>query len=156
MNKFLTCQLITVLPIFMQGESIISKNIMYNLAMPAGRPSKFKRTEFGKRIYEARLKSGLTQKHLAEKLKVTQPTYADWERRAVSIKPKYLAQLSELLGVSLEYLVGSDLNKKAQSKGGPVGKVRRVFEEVNELSRHQQQRILGVVEDMIAAQRTKT
>ena len=38
-----------------------------------------------------------------------------------------------------------------QRKGGPVGKARRVFEEVSKLPRHQQQRILGIVEDLIAA-----
>lgn len=140
----------------MQGDSIILEKGVYAWPMPAGRPSKFQRTAFGKRIYEARVKAGLTQKQVSEKLEVTQPTYADWERRAVSIKPDYLAMLSKILDVSLEYLVGTDSKKQSRSTGGPVGKVRQVFNEVNSLSRHQQKRIISVVEDMIAAQRAKT
>jgi hypothetical protein len=50
----------------------------------------------------------------------------------------------------VDYLLGRE--NGGQRKGGPVGKARRVFEEVSRLPRHKQQRILGIVEDLIAAQ----
>jgi hypothetical protein len=56
-----------------------------------------------------------------------------------------------LLNVSVDYLLGHE--NSGQRKGGPTGKARRVFEEVIKLPRHQQQRILGIVQDLIAAQR---
>jgi len=36
---------------------------------------------------------------------------------------------------------------------GPIGKARRVFEEVSKVARHPQQRILGIVENLLAADR---
>jgi hypothetical protein len=58
-----------------------------------------------------------------------------------------------VLNVSVDYLLGRE--NGGQRKGGPVGKARRVFEEVSKLPRHQQQRILGIVEDLISAQRAQ-
>lgn len=74
--------------------------------MSAGRPAKSERSAFGERLYQARLKKGLTQVDVANALGITQPSYADWERKSLALKPEYLAKLSEILDVSLEYLVG--------------------------------------------------
>jgi len=38
------------------------------------------------------------------------------------------------------------------ARGGPVGRVRRVFESVSQLPRQQQQRIIDVVEALVAQQ----
>jgi transcriptional regulator with XRE-family HTH domain len=88
---------------------------------------------------------------LADKLGITQSTYAGWERRTTALKPEFISKLAATLNVSVDFLLGHD--NGGQRKGGPVGKARRVFEEVSKLPRHQQQRILGIVEDLIAAQR---
>ena len=88
---------------------------------------------------------------LADGLGVTQSTYAGWERRTTALKPEYISKLAAMLNVSVDYLLGHE--NGGQRKGGPVGKARRVFEEVSKLPRHQQQRILRIVEDLIAAQR---
>ena len=58
-----------------------------------------------------------------------------------------------MLNVSVDYLLGRE--NGGPKKGGPIGKARRVFEEVSKLPRHQQQRILGIVEDLMAAQRVQ-
>jgi len=88
---------------------------------------------------------------LADRLGITQSTYAGWERRTTALKPEQISKLAEVLNVSVDYLLGRDNGR--QRKGGPVGKARRIFEEVSQLPRHKQQRILGVVEDLLAAQR---
>jgi transcriptional regulator with XRE-family HTH domain len=118
-----------------------------------GRPPKFARSPFGERLLAARQQAGLSQVQIAEKLAVTQQTYAGWERRTTALKPEYIAKLSSLLNVSVDYLLGRE--NGGQRKGGPIGKARRVFEEVSRLPRHKQQRILGIVEDLIAAQRVQ-
>lgn len=51
--------------------------------------------------------------------------------------------------MSVDYLLGHE--NGAPRKGGPVGKARRVFEEISKLPRQRQQRILGIVEDLLAA-----
>jgi transcriptional regulator with XRE-family HTH domain len=110
---------------------------------------KFQRSPFGEKLLAARQQAGLSQIQIADKLGITQQTYAGWERRTTALKPEYISKLAAILNVSVEYLLGHENGGK--QKGGPIGKARRVFEEVSRLPRHQQQRILGIVEDLIAA-----
>jgi transcriptional regulator with XRE-family HTH domain len=123
--------------------------------MHGGRPPKStQRTAFGKRLYNARIEKGLSQAYVAGQLGITQPSYADWERKAISLKPEYLPMLAELLDVSVEQLLGSTASKQRKG-GGPTGKLRRVFDQVSELPHSQQRRIISIVEDMLIAQKTK-
>ncbi len=135
----------------MQAVSVISQVPVYDLAVPGGRPPKSSRSPFGQRLYNARQQMGYSQTQVAELLGVTQPSYADWERSTTALRPEHLSHLATVLHVSVEYLLGHD---KAPQRGtGPVGKTRRVFDEVSRLPRSQQQHIVRVVEDLIAAQR---
>lgn len=72
----------------------------------------------------------------------------------MAIRPEYLPQLAELLEVTADYLVGTVSSNGR--RGGPTGKLRRLFDEVGGLSRHQQQRIASVIEDMVTAHRAKS
>jgi len=137
----------------MQAFSVFPETTDYSLGMIVGRPAKFKRSPFGERLLAARHQAGLSQVQIAGKLEITQQTYAGWERRTTALKPEYLSKLSSLLNITVDYLLGYD--NGGHRKGGPTGKARRVFEEVSTLPRHQQQRILGIVEDLIAAQRVQ-
>jgi len=117
--------------------------------MQTGRPSKRPRPPFGARLHALREEAGLTQAQVAEKLGISQRAYAFWERETVALRAEQLATLAQVLGVTVDALVGRQAAK--QRGAGPVGKARRVFEKVSKLPRHKQQRILGVVEDMLAA-----
>ncbi|MCD8208568.1 MAG: helix-turn-helix domain-containing protein [Bacteroidales bacterium] len=61
----------------------------------------------GYRIAEERKKLGLTQRQLAEKLKVSQKSISKYERD--DRRPSYetLLEMSILFGVSVDYLVGT-------------------------------------------------
>jgi transcriptional regulator with XRE-family HTH domain len=135
----------------MQGQSVFFPDCRYDSVMPAGRPAKFKRTPFGERLYAARLHAGLSQVQVADRLKIRQPSYAAWERQAISLRPEFIPQLASLLNVSVEHLLGCDSKPNRQS--GPIGKARAIFEEVSKLPRHQQQHILRYVEDMLRLHR---
>ncbi len=137
----------------MQADSLFLDSVQYTVPMTAGRPAKFTRSAFGEKLFAARQQMGLSQMQLAEKLGITQSTYAGWERRTTALRPDYIAKIAGVLNVSVDYLLGRE--NGGQRKGGPVGKARRVFEEVSKLPRHQQQRILGIVEDLISAQRAQ-
>lgn len=119
--------------------------------MNTGRPASQPRTPFGERLHAAREARGLSQAQVAEHLGMSQNAYACWERKPVALRPDQVEQLAKILGVSIDVLFIA--NGGPNRKGGPTGKARRVFDEVSRLPRKRQQRILSVVEDMLAAQR---
>mgnify|MGYP001592165902 CR=1 FL=1 len=135
----------------MQAQTINNFWVAYNADMRTGRPTKTPRTTFGARLCALREAAGLSQQEVADRLQITQPSYAYWERHEVALKPDQLTKLAAVLKVSVERLLEEP--KSNNSRGGPVGKARRVFEEVSSLPRHQQQRIIGVVEDLLSVQR---
>jgi transcriptional regulator with XRE-family HTH domain len=98
----------------------------------------------------AREAVGLSQAQVAEQLGISQPAYADWERRPVALRPDQVERLTQILKISSEQLYGPPATK---ARGGPVGKARRAFEQVSKLPRNQQKHIIRVVEDLLVAQR---
>jgi transcriptional regulator with XRE-family HTH domain len=116
--------------------------------MPAGRPAKQPRPSFGERLALARQQAGLTQLQLAEKLGTRQRVITHWEREPVALRADQLAALADALGVSTDYLVGR--NPPRAGGTGPVGRARRAFDALNRLPRHRQQRIIEVVETLVA------
>lgn len=101
----------------------------------------------------ARERLGLSQAELATQLGTSQKVIAYWERNPVALRADQLTSLATALQVTPEELLGERPPKSRN--GGPVGKARRLFEAVSALPRHQQQRILGVIEDLLAAHRQK-
>lgn len=115
----------------------------------------------GAHLVELRQAAGLSQYELADATGEPQANIAFWERSAKPPRSDVLPKLARALGVSVEALLlsenGATAKKKATSaatlrRGAPSGKTRRVFEEVSTLPRAQQQRIVGIVQDLIKAQ----
>ena len=94
------------------------------------------------------LEAGLSQRELADKLQITQRALSWWERQPVALRPEQLVALATTLGVTADFLLGIDASRKRGT--GPTGKARRVFEAVSKLPRHQQQKIVDVVETFVA------
>lgn len=137
----------------MQAFSPFSDNNVIMSGMNSGRPAKTKRSPFGERLFHAREKKGLSQMQVADMLNIPYQTYANWERRHVAIKPDDLAKLANALDTTVNILLGSQ--SKTNKQFGPVGKARKLFEQVSNLPRYQQQRILGMIEDMLLAHEAK-
>ena len=115
--------------------------------MKTGRPSKRPRPPFGERLHKFREEAGLTQAQVAKELSISARAYAFWEREQVSLKVEQLTILSNVLGATIEQLVG---NKQKSRRGGPTGKMRQLFETASQLPRTQQQKIAEFVEPFIA------
>ena len=79
---------------------------------------------------------------------MTQRAYAYWERNPVALRPDQMQKLAFALSVSVEELIGENGCKKRG--GGPAGKARQVFEAVSRLPRRQQQKIVEVVQALVA------
>lgn len=134
----------------MQAKKITTACLPYDVGMNTGRPSTRPRTPFGERLHAAREERGLSQSQIAEQLGISQNAYACWERNPVALRPEQIAQVAKILNVSVESLFGE--NNHQTRRVGPIGKALRVFEQVSHLPRKRQQRILGVVEDLLSAQ----
>lgn len=69
--------------------------------------------EFSERLKNLRKEAGLTQVDVAEKLGISQPAYASWERGVKKPTQDNLVKIAQVLNVSIDYLVGnSDENLK--------------------------------------------
>lgn len=119
---------------------------VYDVCMhPGGRPAKQERSNWGERLAQARARSGLSQKDLADKMGVTQQAIAAWERKITAVRSDTLMRLASILGISSDELLGI----KPGRKNSPSGKLHRVFEEVSKLPRRQQQKVVEFVEAFV-------
>jgi transcriptional regulator with XRE-family HTH domain len=84
---------------------------------------------------------------MAEALAIKQQSYAAWERRSTPLKPEQLATLAKVLDCSIADLIGQA--PKVKRGTGPAGRIRRVFEAVNQLPRHQQNKVAEFVEAFV-------
>ena len=115
--------------------------------MQAGKPARSTKTDFAQRLMALREAAGLSQRDMARQLGISQPSYANWERYNVSLKPEQLTLLAKTLGVTAAMLVEGQ--PTAVKRGGPTGKVRQVFERVNQLPRQQQNKVVEFVEAFV-------
>lgn len=140
---------IAALLLTVQAIPLTDSERVYAGGMQTGRPSNKTRPTFGARLHALREQAGLSQQQVAEALGLTQRAYAYWERNQVALRPEQIVRLAQILGVSVEELLSGEGEKLR--RGGPTGRMRRVFDEVSALPRSRQQRIVTVVEDMLTA-----
>lgn len=114
---------------------------------PGGRPAKKSRSTLGERLAEARIKAGLSQAEVAERMGTTQPAIAYWERGAQRLRSDVVARLSEILGVSADELLGT---KTRRQTAKPTGRARQLFDAVSKMPRRQQEKVLAVLEPFVA------
>lgn len=93
--------------------------------------------------------AGLTARELARQLNVHHSTVLKWEELERVAKSEYLVPVSELLGVSIEELLGKPRPRRS---GAPAGRARQTFEKVSRQTRTQQKKILDVVDALLAQQ----
>ena len=67
--------------------------------------------EFSERLKDLRKQAGLTQVDVAEKLGISQPAYASWERGVKKPTQENLVKIAQILNVSVDYLVGNKKKK---------------------------------------------
>jgi transcriptional regulator with XRE-family HTH domain len=117
--------------------------------MPSGRPSPEPRTPFGQRLLAAREAAGRSQAEVAAKLGLKQAAYAAWERYPVALRPDQIEAVARLLKIPVRELF--EKPSRRLRRNGPVGRARRAFEEVSQLSRAEQKNILEMVEVLVRA-----
>ena len=98
-------------------------------------------------LRKLREQAGLSQRELARQIGERQSNVSFWERTGLIPRSDKLASIAQALGVTVEELLGQQKRRRAVSPGG---KVRHVFEQVQRLPRRKQDRIVEVVEALVA------
>lgn len=76
---------------------------------------------FGERLRNARIMRGLTAQEVAEQIKdLSYATYKSYENKSSQPKQRTLVQLSEILQVSIDQLLGTKATRNGQLVGGQV------------------------------------
>lgn len=93
--------------------------------------------------------AGLSVRELARQIGESHTNVSYWERSGQIPRSDKLTAIAKALGVTVEELLGEPKPRRAAAPGG---KARQVFEAVSRLPRRQQQKIVEVVEALIAQQ----
>lgn len=107
----------------------------------------------GARIAALRQNAGLSQAELARLIGESQQNIAFWELSDKPPRSDILIPMAKTLGVSVEDLLTD--KKINQKRGGPVGKLRKTFDEVSSLPRRQQEKIIEFVSALILQYKTQ-
>ena len=89
----------------------------------------------------------MSQQKVADRLGMKHSAYAWWERNPVALRPDQLHKLADVLGISIEELLGNEGSKRRST--GPTGKMRQLFEAASRLPRSQQQKVTAVLEPFV-------
>ena len=65
------------------------------------------------RLKSLRLEAKITQKEISDKLKISQPSYAQWEKGIRVPNIERLQEISKILNTSTDYLLGNTENKNS-------------------------------------------
>jgi len=129
----------------MSPEQLRQKTRVYVGGM--GRKLTKLRPDQGARLVDLRKAAGLSQADLAELVGESQQTIAYWEQIERPPRSDVLSKMAKALGVDVETILGE--TKAPRRLAGPVGKMRRVFEEVSKLPRRQQEQVVHFVSALI-------
>jgi transcriptional regulator with XRE-family HTH domain len=103
----------------------------------------------GARLLALRQAAGLSQTELAQAVGETQQNIAFWEQSDRPPRSDVLPRLAKVLGVSVEDILEMDRPPRSTKQTKPVGKLRKVFDDVSKLPRRQQDKIVEVISAMI-------
>ncbi|MBD5778288.1 helix-turn-helix transcriptional regulator [Pelagicoccus sp. NFK12] len=99
------------------------------------------------RLIQLRKNEGLTQVEVAERLGISQGTYAHYERGFRRIPLERLPSLAQALSTTEEELLGLE---RKNGKRGPASQLERRFEAIRKLPQTRQKEILKVVDALLA------
>ena len=102
----------------------------------------------GRRIRDLRKRQGMTQIELAAELGINQSAVSDYEKGEVRIHAAMLAGLARVLKSSADEILG--LEKTKGNGHAPDRRFLRRIERLHQLSRRDQQAILGTIDAFLA------
>lgn len=98
------------------------------------------------RILEAAKQAGLDQKDLAKRIGVRQPTITEWKKGTTSSYTKYIVQIAEVTGTTVEHLLtGEEKEKPTVQDDGLSEAEQALMDLFRKLSPDQQEMVIRMV-----------
>ena len=72
--------------------------------------------KIGGRLKKLRISKGITQREMANKLDLSYSTYSNYENNYREPKFETIEKVAEILGVTVDYLIGSDSSEKLEAQ----------------------------------------
>ena len=96
------------------------------------------------RLKELRTEAGLTQKEIADKLKIGQNSYSNWEKGIRTPIFPTLEKLAELFNVSTDYLLGKSGVKNPRQKS-------ELELLIDQLDKEQKEDVVSYIQNLISS-----
>ena len=93
-----------------------------------------------------RERAGLTVRELARQLGTPHTNVMYWERSGKVARPEFLMPMANVLGVTVDELLGHSKPRRTANPGGKLGKV---FEAAAKLPRSKQDKIIALLEAFV-------
>jgi transcriptional regulator with XRE-family HTH domain len=97
--------------------------------------------------------AGMSQRELARQIGQDQSNVRYWEATGKIPRSDVLAPIAAALGVTVQELLGEPAPKRAAT---PAGKLGRLVETLGKLPRRQQDKMIDVIETLLAGQQAKS
>jgi transcriptional regulator with XRE-family HTH domain len=104
--------------------------------------------QLGLRISSLRKERGITQIDMADRLGITQALVSKYERGDLRLHGPLIAKIASVLAVSTDDLLGVR-NKPKPVVSGPLGKGKKLFDEISKLPRRKQDKVYEVVSALV-------
>lgn len=100
------------------------------------------------RIAQLRKEAGLSQQAMADALEIPQQTYANYEVARARPPVSLLPELAQLLGISVDDLLG--LHRNGAAKRGPTPQLQQKIERLSRLPKAKQKFVLEMLEGVLS------
>lgn len=104
--------------------------------------------EIGLRLKQIRKEQNMTQEKLSEILGISQKHYSEVERGITGLSIKHYIQISDVLNVSLDYILKGTLPKTMLSAQKINAQINEIFYESSDYTRKQMLRLLRIVKEI--------
>jgi transcriptional regulator with XRE-family HTH domain len=103
----------------------------------------------GARVAQARKARSLTQQQLCDQFGIPQQTLANYEGGHVRMPASMLPSLAQILGLTLEELMGQE---KPKGKRGPSSRLQQQIDRIRQLPKTKQHVVMEMLDMVIASQ----
>lgn len=106
--------------------------------------------EIGIRLKQARKSRNITQEQISEALGISQKHYSEVERGITGLSVGHFIQLSDVLSISLDYLLKGNMAQDMPTPPTPPSLVNELYDSSSEYMQHQMVRMLQIMKEIEA------